>query len=374
MKKIKIILLGSAVFMSLALGLQARVSGFTKMEETAELGNVSISSNIGQNGSAKDSAVKDMSKKSILLETGIEMKYREAGNPHGRTLLMLHGYTDTSRSFENLTKEILGRNSNLRLIAPDLRGHGESSMPSPDRSDAFKMESFANDIVSFLKLKNISKVDLIGHSMGSVIAQEIALQHPDKLASLTLIGAFVDGTSNSAIQDFLFPELLDKWQELLVQRFGEDWKRKSHYMTPKDLGEEVTTFLKHNWVTETGCKPSLLESIYLETIENPLGTWFGALEALSETDNSNRMERLNTPTLIIWGTGDELILRHDQNRLLEVCSQANQRNSTPILVKSYSGDGTPNRRPGHNLHWAHAKEVALDILEFTGTENPTDQQ
>ena len=368
MKKMKIILLGSAVVMSMALGLQARVSGFLETGEAIELDDVTATVIPNRNDIAPNSPVMEVAKKSIVLETGIEMRYREVGNPDGRTMLFLHGYTDTSRSFENLMKALLITNPDLRLIAPDLRGHGESSMPPMGSPNAFTMEHFAEDILNFMALKHIAKVDLIGHSMGSVIAQEIALQHPEKLVSLTMIGAFVDGKNNDAIQNFLIPELLQKWQRQLAQRFGDDWRTISYTMTPKDLGEEVTDFLWDNWVTETQGDRSLLKAIYLETIEIPLGTWFGALEALAEMDNSKRLDQLKTPTLIIWGTGDELILREDQDRLLEACENGNKKHGTRVYHRSYNGNGPKKSRPGHNLHWGDAKNIASDILGFTSLE------
>ena len=343
------------------------VLGFALVMQTYATGLSKIDSDV------HSKALKDaipIVKKSILLSTGIQMKYREAGNPDGRTILLIHGYTDTSRSFEKVMEELLEKDPNLRLIAPDLRGHGESSMPTPSNSNAFEISDITEDLLDFMKLKNISKVDLVGHSMGSVIAQEIALKHPKKVVSLTMIGALMNGKKNSAIQDFLMPELIGKWEQQLRGRFGTDWKIKSYSLTPKDLGEEATTFLKENWVTDADSNPSLLKTIYLETIEIPLATWIGALKALSEVDNSQRMKKLKVPTLIIWGSGDDLTTKLDQDRLLSSCEAAYERNATPIYFRSYRGDGSGSSLPGHNMHWGNAKKVASDILEFMGSSSP----
>src|SRR5688572_33355692 len=69
-------------------------------------------------------------KRVIELNTGICMKYIDTGNPNGTPLVLLHGYTDTSRSFQLLIQDLLRINRNIRIIAPDLRGHGETSMPN----------------------------------------------------------------------------------------------------------------------------------------------------------------------------------------------------------------------------------------------------
>tara|TARA_R110000796_G_scaffold252571_1_gene388004 strand:+ start:50749 stop:51825 length:1077 start_codon:yes stop_codon:yes gene_type:complete len=311
-----------------------------------------------------------ITKKTITLNTGIHMKYLDAGNKNGRTILFIHGYTDTSRSFEQLIVELLKVNSDLRFIAIDLRGHGESSMPSPSSSNNFRIVDFTEDILDFMKLKNLTKVDLVGHSMGSVIAQEIALEHPNKISSLTMIGALVNGKKNTAIQNFLIPELMDNWKQKLITKYGKDWKNKSYLLSPENLGPSVTNFLKENWVTEAGVETSVLETIYKETIKIPLATWFGALETLSEFDHSKRMKKLKTPTLIIWGEGDELTVKEDQERLLKACEKARQQNGTLVYYRSYGSIGSQNKAPGHNLHWGNAKIVATDFLEFISAEHP----
>ncbi|AWX45007.1 2-succinyl-6-hydroxy-2,4-cyclohexadiene-1-carboxylate synthase [Flagellimonas maritima] len=358
LKKIKFIILTSAIILSMALGIQAHTyESFAETQET--LASVSPE---------KDSV--QIIKKGIDLSTGIHMKYVEVGNPNGRTILFIHGYTDTSRSFEKVMAELLEADPSLRLIAPDLRGHGDSSTPAPDNSNPFEIKDFVSDILELLKFKNITKVELVGHSMGSVIAQEIALEHPNKVSSLTMIGAFMNGKENSAIHDFLLPELIGKWEHVLKEEFGENWKVKSYTLTPKDLGTEVTEFLKENWVTDIDSDPSFLNDIYLETIEVPLATWIGALNSLSKVDNSSRFKSLKIPSLIIWGSGDEVTAKPDQDRLLSHCKAAHNKNATPIYFRNYGVDRVENKLPGHNMHWGNSKEVAADILEFIGSSQP----
>src|SRR5690606_30259818 len=135
--------------------------------------------------------------------TGIEMTYIEEGNPHGDALILLHGYTDTSRSFKNVVNEILLLNNNLRIIVPDLRGHGGTSMPSFSKKNDFKMQYFAADILDLMIQKNISSAHFVGHSMGNIIVQEIANSNPGKVQSIILLGAFVNGKKNKAIQEYL---------------------------------------------------------------------------------------------------------------------------------------------------------------------------
>ncbi|SFZ92832.1 Pimeloyl-ACP methyl ester carboxylesterase [Flaviramulus basaltis] len=357
MIQLKLVIYIVEILLNLILGIETNTT--RKFEQS----KIHISSQI-----EKDSF--SIKSKNIHLNTGIQMKYLEAGNKNGRTILFLHGYTDTSRSFEQLITELLKLNPELRFIAPDLRGHGDSSIPTLSNSNGFGIKDFTNDILDFMKLKNLTKVDLVGHSMGSVIAQEIALEYPSRISSLTMIGALVNGKKNRAIQEFLIPELINNWKKQLIAQYGVDWKSKSYNLTPEDLGSSVTDFLKKNWVTEADLKASVLEAIYFETIKIPLATWFGALETLSEIDNSQRMKKLRTPTLIIWGEGDELTLKEDQERLIKACEKANDLNGTPVYYKKYGPKGEKSKAPGHNLHWVKAKTVASDIIELISAEYP----
>ncbi|MFC4218939.1 alpha/beta fold hydrolase [Flagellimonas marina] len=298
------------------------------------------------------------------MTTGTRMAYVELGNPNGRTLLFLHGYTDTSRSFYGLIKVLLRMNPNLRLIAPDLRGHGDSSIPNSNTENPFEIANFADDLFSFLQLKNIDIIDLVGHSMGSIIAQEMVSRHSEMINSLTMIGAFVNGKENEAIQNFLMPEVVQKWQRQLQVEFGDNWREKSYSMTPEDLGDKTLAFIKNDWVIEPDCNNDVLEAIYSETLKVPLATWFGAMEALSKIDNEGMMKQVNTPLLVIWGTGDTVTTKKDQDDILEARKNATPNSRTPVEFKAYDISESGNHRPGHNLHWANQKMVANDILKF----------
>ena len=76
-------------------------------------------------------------KKTIELNTGIRMSYIDKGDQRGKPLILLHGYTDTSRSFQLLIEELLKIRTDIRIIAPDLRGH--VTVHSPMRSSVQKI-------------------------------------------------------------------------------------------------------------------------------------------------------------------------------------------------------------------------------------------
>ncbi len=302
-------------------------------------------------------------KKSIQLSTGIDMKYIETGNPAGRIILLLHGLTDTSRSFETVIAEILKVDRNLRILAPDLRGHGTSSMPDFKEINGFSINSVSKDILDFMHQKGITEVDLVGHSFGSIIAQEIALNYPDKVSTLTLIGTFIDGRDNPALHDILIGQMLEGWKQELIARYGDDWERKSYSKAPRDLGKEVEAYLRQNWVNEINTSESYLNAVHLETIAIPFGTWFRAFGVVGSFDNTHKFQELKTPTLIIWGEGDEFFPRSpDQELVIALCEMAAEQHNTAIFYKSYGRVENNSRPMGHNLHWGIPKNIAADIL------------
>ena len=305
-----------------------------------------------------------LNKKSELLSTGITMSYSEYGTQNTETIVLIHGYTDTSRSFDEVAKYIQKLHPKSRIISPDLRGHGNSSVPTT--AEDFKIEDFSKDILALLEEKKISKFHLVGHSLGGMIAQDIAVNHPDKLESLVLISTLTDATKNIAIQDFLKKALIyGEWKTKLVSDFGTDWKQQSYHLTPKHLGNETLTFLKEIWVTEARADTDFLNSIYQETIDISLVTWFETLKRIAEFDITQKMEQLKVPTLVIWGSDDDLMPNQpEQEKIQSVLKSANQNHQTPVFFKTYSKNNSGDLKIGHNLHWAFPKEIATDIIEF----------
>jgi pimeloyl-ACP methyl ester carboxylesterase len=314
-------------------------------------------------------------KKSITLSSGITMYYIDKGNPAGVPLILLHGLTDTSRSFELMIDELLGINPDYRIIAPDLRGHGSTDMPKDlickeEPEKCFAMQQFAQDVMELLDHLGISRVHLTGHSMGSIIAQSLVLKHPERFSSMVLIGTFVDGKVCEAIQGFLLNHLVENtWRPMLEKRPNFSWPANAYSLTPRDLGEEVETFLFENWVTEACADQNFLNSVFPETTSIRLGTWIGAIRTLATVDVRESLLNLRVPTLILWATQDVMMTAADQELVKAAFKKSAAINKTTVIYKTYGRldppeAGLPLSELGHNLHWAAPREVAADIDSF----------
>ena len=311
----------------------------------------------------------DKGKRRVQLANGISMAYVDAGNPQGEVVLLLHGYTDTSRSFKNVIDEMLKFNPALRIIAPDLRGHGLTSVPI---DASFSMEDFKNDLIDLLDQLKIAKVNLVGHSMGSMVAQKLAFENPERVNKVVLIGTFSNGKDNPVLNDFLSKSMLEEdWSERIINKFGEDGLQKLNKITPKDLGDEVVSFLKENWVTEARATERLLSEILEDAINTPLITWFRALEEQSSLDQTIELSNISLPMLVLWGGDDVIFPEHpDQKSVKDAISSAYYSKYTPVFYKSYRKVSQDDPDIGHNLHWGIAEYIAEDIVEFIKKTNP----
>ncbi|WP_424237343.1 2-succinyl-6-hydroxy-2,4-cyclohexadiene-1-carboxylate synthase [Bhargavaea ginsengi] len=111
---------------------------------------------------------------------GIRIGYREAGDPYGEPLVLLHGFTGSSASWIEFADEF----ASCRLIMPDLTGHGHSA--APDVSGRYAMEEQVADMDALFTRLGLDRFSLLGYSMGGRIAIGYAAKHPEKISRLIL--------------------------------------------------------------------------------------------------------------------------------------------------------------------------------------------
>jgi pimeloyl-ACP methyl ester carboxylesterase len=124
----------------------------------------------------------DASKKTVALPNGEVLAYIDSGNISGPAVVMIHGYTDSARDWVPMLPYLSKR---FRLILVDLRGHGFSSKPEC----CYNRLDFAYDIKLLLDALGVQEADLVGHSLGSIIAQTFAEHWPARTRSVVLISS-----------------------------------------------------------------------------------------------------------------------------------------------------------------------------------------
>lgn len=323
-------------------------------------------------------------KQSVELPTGITMKYVETGNlDSDQVVILLHCYTDTARSFYSTAEALAAKAPNLRILIPDQRGHGETSMPMDEScaeapEGCFRAEDFVADLLAFMEHKGLDKAHFVGHSMGSMVAQELALTHPERVQSMTLIGTTAYGGENVAIQKYIIGGMLEGlWRPALEQQRPDfQWPKDAYLLTPADADPNAEAFLNENWVVEPTADPAFLQAALPETLDIKLGAWLGVARAMSQIDNRQRLAELTVPTLILWGTQDGFFHDTDQAVLREALDGAVEACNTHYVFKTYGvqplpASGAQESDLGHAVHWGAPEVAAADIASFIETGAPT---
>jgi len=100
-------------------------------------------------------------------------------------LVLIHGFTGHREDFLGVLPELAKIGGGRRVIAPDLRGHGDSEEISNIYDWSF--EELVRDLFAFLDHLGLDRVDLLGHSMGGFVVLRFALAHPERVRSLTFL-------------------------------------------------------------------------------------------------------------------------------------------------------------------------------------------
>jgi non-heme chloroperoxidase len=126
----------------------------------------------------------------VTTSDGVKLHYLEAGS--GKPILMIPGWSQTAEQFKH---QLTGLSDRYRVIAIDLRGHGESEKPE----FGYKISRLAKDVHDVIHALDLNEVNILGHSMGSsVIWNYYDLFGPERLSKLLLIDQMPMITGNPA--------------------------------------------------------------------------------------------------------------------------------------------------------------------------------
>ncbi|MGM9483472.1 alpha/beta fold hydrolase [Roseateles sp. NT4] len=120
---------------------------------------------------------------------GVQLHYLQAGAGSETPVVLLHGYTETSRMWRPLIDKLADRRV---VIAPDLRGAGGSAKPD----SGYDKKTLAQDVHALVKGLGHRKVKIVGHDIGLMVAYAYAAQFPDEVESIVLMDAFLPGVGD----------------------------------------------------------------------------------------------------------------------------------------------------------------------------------
>jgi pimeloyl-ACP methyl ester carboxylesterase len=271
----------------------------------------------------------DAMKKSVALPDGVTLAYIDTGNPTGPPVVLIHGYTDNARDWVPMLPYLSKR---FRLILVDIRGHGKSSKPEC----CYTRLDFAYDIKLLLDALSIRQADVVGHSLGSIIAQTFAEYWPERTDRVVLISSTGGRPPGSTA-----PAQFDYATEI----------RKL-----KDPIDPDSPFMIAWWDSPTPVDPEFIRRQRRDSAAIPLAVWLAVLDeglptATAYADLQSTLPRLKAPTLLIWGSKDP-IMEEPVRKTLEGALPGAQ-------VKIFEG-------LGHNPFWENPPAVARVINAFLG--------
>ncbi|HLM00606.1 MAG TPA: alpha/beta fold hydrolase [Pyrinomonadaceae bacterium] len=254
----------------------------------------------------------------VNLKTGIRMHYAEQGDAEGKPVILIHGITDSWFSWSRVLPLL---DKKHRVYAVDLRGHGDTDRPER----GYAMKDFAADVVAFMDAMKIKKAAVVGHSMGSFVAMQTALDAPERVGKLLIMG-----TATTARNDVTVD--LQKEFENLRDPVDEKFVRDFQVSTSSETVPQ-----------------EFIDGVVRQSMKLPARVWKAALAGVMAEDYKPRLGKIKAPTLIIWGENENIFPRPEQDIL-----KAKITNST---LKIYP-------KTGHSPQWEYPEIFARDLSEF----------
>ncbi len=212
---------------------------------------------------------------------GVELAFELRGR--GAPIVMIHGAQGDQTMFAGLAAAFA---ENYRVLTFDQRGSGLSGKPDV----SYSMAMLADDTAALMDHLGVSPAHVIGVSMGGMIAQELALRHPQKVRSLVLGCTTAGG-----------PTAVRAGGGALASAYS------TKPMTAEERGKALAeaAFSKGYLVQHPEIIASMIESRRQRPIDQR--AFAQRMKAAADQDTYDRLPQIHSPTLVIAGKDDALI-------------------------------------------------------------------
>ena len=256
----------------------------------------------------------------VELPNQVKISYFEKGTAAGIPIILLHGLADSWHIFELLSHFLP---KSLHVYALTQRGHGNSSRPD----SGYATRDFEEDLVMFMDALNIENAVILGASSGGFPARSFAINHSDRTLALVLLGSPATLQGIPAVKK-IWDSAITKMADPVDRKFVEDFAMST-------LSQPVTQ--------------EFLEMILRENLKVSAKVWRDTTEHMLQEQFPGELNKINTPTLIIWGDQDKLLSRESQEELARVIP------GSKLVV---------HQNVGHLLYCEDPEGVASDIAVF----------
>lgn len=226
----------------------------------------------------------------------IEINYASAGA--GPAVLLLHGHPQTHIVWRKIAPQLVA--AGYRVIAPDLRGYGDSGKPQSDPAHlTYSKRVMAQDQIALMKALGHDQFSVVGHDRGGRVAHRMALDFPDAVEQLAVLDiaptlTMYDKTDQAFATRYF-------WWFFLIQPDG---------LPEKMIGSDPEYFLRRHISGQVKVEGAVSEDAiaeYLRTYRDP-----ATLHAICEDyrasasidldhDRADQNRRVAVPLLAIWG-------------------------------------------------------------------------
>lgn len=244
----------------------------------------------GQSAFLEGFALKD-----VHLANGIGLRTAIGGK--GRPLLLLHGHPQTHVSWRKIAPELA---KHFTVIAPDIRGYGDSSKPASDEQHiTYSKREMAKDIILLMNQLGYKKFCFAGHDRGARVGHRLALDYPEAIER----SIFIDICPTATMYEKTDKEFATRyfWWFFLIQPYPLPEKLISS--DPKFfLERHISGQLKTPGATE----PEALMEYFRcyqkpETIHAICEDYRAAATIDLEDDEADKQKRISSPLLLLWG-------------------------------------------------------------------------
>jgi len=210
----------------------------------------------------------------------LTVSYSDQGPDDAPVIIFIHGFPFNKSMWD---KQVAALKDEYRVIAYDIRGHGNSD---PGIGDFF-IELFVKDLLHLMDYLSIDKSILCGLSLGGYIALNAVLKHPDRFDGLIL-------NDTQCIADT--PGIKEK-RRIAINSIKENGVEQYAAESIKNLFAPESFIKKENVIA--GVKEMI--------INTPKQTLYNTLHALAErTETCSQLEEINIPVLIMVGKEDKI--------------------------------------------------------------------
>ena len=213
-----------------------------------------------------------------LITGALELHHTDEGE--GPPVVLLHALAGDHRGFEPVAHQLRDR---WRCLRFDLRGSGHSPSTPPPYTTA----QLAADVEATLRSSDVGPVHLVGTSTGGAVAQELALAHPQRISSLTLVCTW---------------GARDPWLSAVL----DSWARQRPHLAEEDFYPALATWAFTHRAYGHGLYELMRTALRDDPLPQSVHGFQGQATAARDHDAADRLGDLSAPTLVVVGEEDIL--------------------------------------------------------------------